>query len=58
MAYSTTLSQAQINIVTGLLRVTVLEKSLSGTTWEENPVNLVSLLCIKLLGVAFSSRSQ
>jgi len=49
MDYSTTLSQAQITVVIGLLSVSVLEKSLSETTWVENPVNLVSLLCIKLL---------
>lgn len=48
----------RLTVVTGLLCVTVLEKSLSGTTWEENPVNLVSLLCVKLLGAAFSSWSQ
>lgn len=49
MDYSTTLSQAQITVVIGLLSVPVLEKSLSKTTWVENPVNLVSLLSIKLL---------
>jgi len=49
MDYSTTLSQAQITVVIGPLSVPVLEKSLSETTWVENPVNLVSLLCIKLL---------
>lgn len=55
MDYSTTLSQAQITVVIGLLSVPVLEKSLSKTTWVENPVNLVSLLSIKLLWVALSS---
>lgn len=55
LAYSITLSQAQITVVIGLLCVTPIEKLLSGSAWEENPVNLVSLLCVKLLGVEFRS---
>lgn len=60
MDYSTMLSQAQITVVIGLLCVLVLKKKKneSGTTWEEKPVNLVSLLCIKILEVALSSQTQ
>lgn len=58
LAYSITLSQAQITVVRGLLCVTALEKSLGGSTWGEYAANLVSWLCVKLLGAAFSSQSQ